>query len=115
MDNSKATEARAPGVEVAPGLPTYCAQATNDPTSFLGEVDGRSREARRFRDVTVGLVQQLGGQDMISAAELLPGIPSVVVGSNPPPILALLATSAQTTPSWSPSENFRPVACSPTV
>ena len=70
MDNSKANEIHATAAEVAVGLPTYCAQATNDPTSFLGEVDGRSREARRFRDVTVGLVQQLGGQDMISAAEL---------------------------------------------
>lgn len=70
MDNSKATEARATAAGVAAGLPTYCAQATNDPTAFLGDVDGRSREARRFRDVSVGLVQQLGGTDMISAAEL---------------------------------------------
>lgn len=38
---------------------------TNDPLLLRG-VDGRSVEARRYRDVAIGLADDLGGQDRLS-------------------------------------------------
>ena len=39
---------------------------TNGRELFLGEVDERSREARRYRDVYAGLVAHLGGDDVVT-------------------------------------------------
>ena len=46
--------------------PTTRSRLTNGRDLFLGEVDGRSREARRYRDVYAGLVAHLGGEDHAS-------------------------------------------------
>lgn len=46
--------------------PTARSRLTNGRELFLGEVDGRSREARRYRDVYAGLVSHLGGDDIVT-------------------------------------------------
>ena len=46
--------------------PTARSRLTNGRELFLGEVDGRSREARRYRDVYAGLVAHLGGADVVT-------------------------------------------------
>ena len=46
--------------------PTTRSRLTNGRDLFLGEVDGRSREARRYRDVYAGLVAHLGGDDVVT-------------------------------------------------
>ena len=51
---------------VATPPPTTRSRVSNGRELFLGEVDGRSREARRFRDVYAGLVAHLGGEDHAS-------------------------------------------------
>lgn len=48
--------------------PTNRSRITNGQELFLGEVDGRSREARRFRDVFSALIVHLGGDDHASEA-----------------------------------------------
>ena len=51
---------------VATPSPTTRSRLTNGRDLFLGEVDGRSREARRYRDVYAGLVAHLGGDDVVT-------------------------------------------------
>ena len=51
---------------VATPPPTTRSRVSNGRELFLGEVDGRSREARRYRDVYVALVAHLGGEDHAS-------------------------------------------------
>ena len=51
---------------VATPPPTTRSRVSNGRELFLGDVDGRSREARRFRDVYAGLVAHLGGEDHAS-------------------------------------------------
>ena len=51
---------------VATPSPTTRSRLTNGRDLFLGEVDGRSREARRYRDVYVALVAHLGGDDVVT-------------------------------------------------
>ncbi len=46
---------------VAAPSPTTRSRLTNGRDLFLGDVDGRSREARRYRDVYAALVAHLGG------------------------------------------------------
>ncbi len=46
--------------------PTARSRLTNGRELFLGDVDGRSREARRYRDVYAGLVGHLGGDDVVT-------------------------------------------------
>ncbi len=46
--------------------PTTRSRLTNGRELFLADVDGRSREARRYRDVYVALVAHLGGEDHAS-------------------------------------------------
>lgn len=53
---------------IAEPSPTTRSRLTNGRELFLAEVDGRSREARRYRDVYAGLVAHLGGEDCISEA-----------------------------------------------
>ena len=48
--------------------PTSRSRVSNGRELFLAEVDGRSREARRYRDVYAGLMQHLGGEDHTSEA-----------------------------------------------
>ncbi len=49
--------------------PTARSRISNGRELFLGDVDGRSREARRFRDIYASLVQHLGGENEITEAE----------------------------------------------
>ena len=42
---------------------------SNGSTLFVEDVDGRSREARRFRDVLAEIVSDLGGADRLSEAQ----------------------------------------------
>ncbi len=42
--------------------PTTRSRLTNGRELFLADVDGRSREARRYRDVYVALIAHLGGE-----------------------------------------------------
>ncbi len=42
--------------------PTTRSRLTNGRELFLGDIDGRSREARRYRDVYAALVAHLGGE-----------------------------------------------------
>ncbi len=46
--------------------PTTRSRLTNGRELFLADVDGRSREARRYRDVYIALVAHLGGEDHAS-------------------------------------------------
>ncbi len=46
---------------VATPSPTTRSRLTNGRDLFLGDVDGRSREARRYRDVYAALIAHLGG------------------------------------------------------
>ncbi len=46
--------------------PTTRSRLTNGRELFLADVDGRSREARRYRDVYVALVAHLGGEGYAS-------------------------------------------------
>ena len=46
--------------------PTTRSRLTNGRDLFLGDVDGRSREARRYRDVYAALIAHLGGEDHAS-------------------------------------------------
>jgi hypothetical protein len=50
---------------VAPRPLTVRSALTNDPLLLRG-VDGRSVEARRYRDVAIALADDLGGQDKLS-------------------------------------------------
>jgi hypothetical protein len=50
---------------VAPRPLTVRSALTNDPLLLRG-VDGRSVEARRYRDVAIALADDLGGQDRLS-------------------------------------------------
>lgn len=43
-------------------------RVSNGPDLFLVDVDGRSREARRYRDVYADLLTHLGGNDHVSEA-----------------------------------------------
>ncbi len=45
---------------------TTRSRLTNGRDLFLGDVDGRSREARRYRDVYAALIAHLGGEDHAS-------------------------------------------------
>ena len=45
---------------------TARSRLTNGRDLFLGDVDGRSREARRYRDVYAALIAHLGGEDYAS-------------------------------------------------
>lgn len=54
---------------VAEPSPTTRSRLTNGRELFLADVDGRSREARRYRDVYAGLMQHLGGEDHASEAK----------------------------------------------
>jgi hypothetical protein len=47
------------------------AAVTNDPFRAPGGIDGRSAEARRFRDVCHGLAADFGGPDQINEATAL--------------------------------------------
>ncbi|MDH3668010.1 MAG: hypothetical protein OEN23_13875 [Paracoccaceae bacterium] len=49
--------------------PTARSRVTNRKQTFLPDVDGRTREARRYRDVYAGLVAHLGGENEITDAE----------------------------------------------
>ncbi len=51
---------------VATPPPTTRSRLTNGRDLFLGDVDGRSREARRYRDVYAALIAHLGGEDHAS-------------------------------------------------
>ena len=51
---------------VATPSPTTRSRLTNGRDLFLGDIDGRSREARRYRDVYVALVAHLGGDDVVT-------------------------------------------------
>ena len=55
---------------VATPLPTTRSRLTNRRELFLGDVDGRSREARRFRDVYAALIAHMGGEDHASETKL---------------------------------------------
>ncbi len=46
--------------------PTARSRLTNGRELFLGDVDGRGREARRYRDVYAGLVAHLGGDAIVT-------------------------------------------------
>jgi len=46
-------------------------KVTNNTSPFLGDVDGRSAEARRFKDVFRSLTEALGGVDTLSAGQVL--------------------------------------------
>jgi hypothetical protein len=50
--------------------PTTRSRLINGSELFLAAVDGRSREARRYRDVFAGLVAHLGGEDHAGVARL---------------------------------------------
>ncbi len=51
----------------APDTQSYArSKLSNGGGLFLADVDGRSREARRYRDVFADLVSHLGGQDYAS-------------------------------------------------
>jgi hypothetical protein len=50
---------------IAPRPLTVRSALTNDPLLLRG-VDGRSMEARRYRDVAIALADDLGGQDKLS-------------------------------------------------
>lgn len=50
---------------------TIRAAVTNDPFRAPGGIDGRSAEARRFRDLCHGLAADFGGPDQISEATAL--------------------------------------------
>ena len=51
---------------VATPSPTTRSRLTNGRELFLADVDGRSREARRFRDVYAALIAHLGGEEHAS-------------------------------------------------
>jgi hypothetical protein len=59
-------------VEARPALatrpPTVRARSTNDWLFIVG-LDGRSKEARRVRDIILSLVNELGGPDVASDEE----------------------------------------------
>ena len=55
--------------DIAPPPPTSRSRVSNGSDMFLGDVDGRSREARRFRDVYAALVAHLGGEAHASEAK----------------------------------------------
>ncbi len=52
-------------VNTAPS-PTSRSRLTNGRELFLADVDGRSREARRYRDIYIALVAHLGGKEHAS-------------------------------------------------
>ena len=51
---------------IATQKPTARSRLTNGKELFLGDVDGRGREARRYRDVYAALVAHLGGEDVVT-------------------------------------------------
>jgi hypothetical protein len=53
---------------VAPRPLTVRSSVTNDPLSIRG-VDGRTDEARRFRDLVIAFVDDLGGVEQASEAD----------------------------------------------
>jgi len=46
--------------------PAFRSAVTNGSALFLEDVDGRSRQARRFRDILASLVSDLGGLESLS-------------------------------------------------
>ena len=58
MPNDSTTET---GVKL-----TARSRVSNGRELFLGDVDGRSREARRYRDVYASLIAHLGGDDIVT-------------------------------------------------
>ncbi len=55
--------------EIASRPPTTRSAVTNDPLSIRG-VDGRTDEARRFRDLVIAFVDDLGGVAKASEADI---------------------------------------------
>ena len=53
-------------VNVTASKPTGRSRVSNGRDLFLADVDGRGREARRYRDVYVALVAHLGGDDVVT-------------------------------------------------
>ncbi len=53
-------------IAVTAPSPTTRSRLTNGRDLFLGDVDGRSREARRYHDVYAALIAHLGGEDHAS-------------------------------------------------
>ncbi len=51
-------------------MPSYRSRASNDPTKFIAAVDQRSVFGRRFRDLVTDFIEDLGGQDAVSTAEI---------------------------------------------
>ncbi len=51
---------------VTAAKPTARSRVSNGRELFLADVDGRSREARRYRDVFAALLAHLGGEDHAS-------------------------------------------------
>jgi hypothetical protein len=62
---------RAPRGPLAPRPQTIRAALTNDPFRAPGGIDGRSAEARRFRDLCHGLAADFGGAEEINEATAL--------------------------------------------
>src|SRR5262245_32309562 len=55
--------------QIADSSPPFRSAVTNGSALFLDGVDGRSREARRFRDILGEIVGDLGGTDRLSEAQ----------------------------------------------
>lgn len=49
---------------------TTRSRVTNGSSRFVKPVDGRTMEARRFRDVLAGIVSDLGGSDVLSEGQV---------------------------------------------
>jgi hypothetical protein len=54
---------------IAPRSATNRSRVTNGRGLFVEAIDGRSREARRFRDVVAEIVSDLGGPDTLSEGQ----------------------------------------------
>lgn len=54
---------------VVPRSAVSRSKVSNGKTLFVAEVDARSREARRFRDVLAEIVSDLGGADVLSEGQ----------------------------------------------
>lgn len=63
---TKAAKSRADRVPASDSRTYARSRLSNGADMFLADVDGRSREARRYRDVFADLVAHLGGPDYAS-------------------------------------------------
>lgn len=54
---------------IAERSPTTCSAVSNGSQLFVENVDGRSKEARRFRDVLAEIISDLGGAEHISEGQ----------------------------------------------